>query len=194
MDHLQWQEKSRRIAFENHLFRMVLSNQQAPDGRMGTFTLLECSDWVNVVALTQTEAGELALLMVRQYRFGGQQVALEFPGGVIEEGEDTLAAAKRELLEETGYRAETWVKLGDINPNPSFMVNRTHTWLARDLSLPGIQNLDENEIIDVHVIPLAELMAGKHPDFEVNAIMLASWYWFERWLRDQGTELAVFGR
>ncbi len=194
MDHLQWQEKSRRIAFENHLFRMVLSTQQAPDGRRGTFTLLECSDWVNVVALTKTESGEPALLMVRQYRFGGQQLALEFPGGVIEEGEDNLSAAQRELREETGYQAATWEKLGDINPNPSFMVNRTHTWLARNLSLAGSQNLDENEIIDVHIVPLAELQAGAHPDFEVNAIMLVTWYWFERWMRDQGTDLFLSSR
>jgi 8-oxo-dGTP pyrophosphatase MutT (NUDIX family) len=185
MDHLQWREKNRRQMFENHLFRLVLSEQQAPDGRVGTFTLLECGDWVNVVALTEDGDGHAALLMVRQYRFGGRQVALEFPGGVIEPGEDTLEAAKRELLEETGYTAGRWEKLGDINPNPSFMVNRTHTWLARDLRLSAAQNLDANEIIDVHVVPVAELQAGAHPDFEVNAIMLVTWYWFERWLRGQ---------
>ena len=186
MDHLQWREKSRRTAYENHLFRMIVSDQQASDGRMGTFTLLECADWVNVIALARTTEDQPALLMVRQYRFGGQQVALEFPGGVIEPGETTLAAAQRELLEETGFTAGRWEKLGDINPNPSFMVNRTHTWLAQDLSLPGQQNLDDNEIIDVHFVPLAELDAGQQPDFEVNAIMLVSWYWFQRWRQRQG--------
>ena len=96
MEHLQWQELKRRTAFENHLFRMVESEQQAPDGRVGTFTLLECGDWVNVVALTKDAGGEPAFLMVRQYRFGGRQVALEFPGGVIEPGEDILVDAKSE--------------------------------------------------------------------------------------------------
>lgn len=185
MDHLRWREKSRRQAFENHLFRLVLSEQQASDGRVGTFTLLECGDWVNVVALTEDSEGRPSFLMVRQYRFGGRQVALEFPGGVIEPGEDTLVAAKRELLEETGYTAGTWEKLGDINPNPSFMVNRTHTWLARDLCFAGAQELDANEIIDVHMVPVAELEAGAHPDFEVNAIMLVTWYWYQRWRKKQ---------
>jgi len=181
MDNLTWTELARRTAFENHLFRLVLSDQTAADGKTGTFTLLECADWANVVALHPTPDGQPGLLMVRQYRIGGHQISLEFPGGVVDPGEDDAQAARRELREETGYLADEWIKIGAINPNPSFMTNRTHTWLARGLRRAGGQDLDPQEIIDVHTVALADIEAGLCPEFEVNAIMMASWYWFKRW-------------
>ena len=61
------------------------------------------------------------------------------------------------------------------------MVNRTHTWLASGLSRAGAQDLDPNEIIDIHFVPVRDLEEGRQVDFEVNAIMLVTWYWFQRW-------------
>lgn len=181
MHYLAWKERSRRTMFENNLFRLVLSDQESADGKSGTFTLLECPDWATVIALTQTADGSPGLLLVRQYRVGAKTLSLEFPGGAVEPGEEDQAAARRELLEETGYIADEWIKLGAINPNASFMTNRAHTWLARGLHRAGDQQLDPQEIIDLQTVAIADIEAGKHPEFEVNAIMMVSWYWFKRW-------------
>ena len=185
MHYLAWAEISRRIIFENKILRLVLSKQNDNTNKTAEFTLVECPDWATVIALCDMDDGQTGVLMVYQYRVGGQELSLEFPGGMIEAGESDQAAAQRELLEETGYRADEWIKIGDINPNPSFMTNRSHTWLARGLHKVSTQNLDPEELIDVRIVPLADLESGKCPEFEVNAIMLSSWYWFKRWRKSQ---------
>jgi len=90
-------------------------------------TVLEAPDWINVVALTQ----EGKLVMVRQHRFGNGEITMEIPAGIIEEGEESRDAATRELLEETGYSTKKWEYLGWVAPNPAFLNNRCHHWLAR---------------------------------------------------------------
>lgn len=177
-EHLEWRERSRNKVYEGRFFDLISSDQESNDGRRGDFILLECADWANTVALTVDEKGRDCLVLVRQYRIGGKAVSLEFPGGMIDEGEDPLAAAKRELLEETGFTADSWEKLGDINPNPSFMTNRTYCYLAQGLTRVSRQELDELESIDVHIVPIDELESGKHPEFLVNGVMVISWYWF----------------
>ena len=96
-------------------------------GREGEFYVLEAPDWINVVALT--EDGEIVL--VEQYRHGTRHNTLEIPGGMVDpEDESPLAAARRELLEETGYASEMWEEIGVVEPNPAILSNRCFTYLA----------------------------------------------------------------
>ena len=88
--------------------------------------VLASGDWVNVVP--RTPSGQL--VMVRQFRFGTRTVTLETPGGSVDPGEDHGAAARRELLEETGYGNGTWCYLGAVEPNPAFHDHLCHHWLA----------------------------------------------------------------
>ena len=92
--------------------------------------VLESVDWVNIVALT---ADGLSV-MVRQFRFGVDYTTLETPGGMVDPGEDSLAAARRELLEETGYGGGEWTYLGAVEPNPAFHDHLCHHWLASGVS------------------------------------------------------------
>ena len=88
--------------------------------------VLESVDWINVVALTD----EGLSIMVDQYRFGIGARTLETPGGMVDPGEDPLTAAKRELLEETGYGGGKWRHLGAVEPNPAIHPHLCHHFLA----------------------------------------------------------------
>jgi len=116
-------------------------------------TQLEAPDWVNVVALTP----EGEVVVVRQYRFGIEKVTTEIPAGTIEKGESSQAAAARELKEETGYTTPDWEYLGYVEPNPAFLNNKCHLWLAKDVAKTHPPELDEGENILVKVMSLKEL-------------------------------------
>jgi len=117
-------------------------------------TILEFHSWANVVALTKD--GEAVL--VKQYRHGVCEALLEFPGGVVEDDEDPMEGAKRELLEETGYSASQLIQVGQIYPNPALQTNTLHCFLALDAEKVGEQSLDAGEDIEVHLVPFNELV------------------------------------
>jgi 8-oxo-dGTP pyrophosphatase MutT (NUDIX family) len=118
-------------------------------------TIVEAPDWVNVVALTP----EGELVVVRQYRFGNGEITTEIPAGIIEEGESSQTAAARELKEETGYVSDTWEYLGWVMPNPAYLNNRCHHWLARDAIKEASPVLDPGENLEVAVLSWEELDA-----------------------------------
>ena len=140
--------------------------------------VLHPSGWVNMIALTEGQE----VLLVRQWRFGSGELSLEIPGGMIDPGERELDAAQRELLEETGYRAGEWTRLGEVRPNPAFMSNRCGTWLARDLSWIEEPKGDGSEEISVESAPLAAI-PGLISSGEIShALVVAAFYLYERWL------------
>jgi len=117
--------------------------------------VLETRDWVNVVALTP----ERNVVAVRQFRFGSQTVTTEIPGGVIDRGEAPIDAARRELREECGYSAERWTYLGAVQPNPAFLDNLCHHFLAEGARRTHAQELDEGEDISVLELSIDEVRA-----------------------------------
>lgn len=127
--------------------------ERETDGKQSTFFVIECPDWVNVIALTP----EKEVVLVEQYRYGTEEILLEIPGGVIDGGEDPAAAAKRELLEETGYSAGKWVFLGKSLPNPAMQNNTVHHYLALDCEKTAETNFDEHESLVTKLAPLSEI-------------------------------------
>lgn len=107
--------------------------------------LLEGGDAVQVVAETE----EQEIILVRQYRFGIRSYLYELPGGLIDAGEDPLAAARRELAEETAYQAYNWAVLGSNPANPVFMEGRVHHFAARNIYQAGEPRLDDGEEIEL---------------------------------------------
>ena len=107
------------------------------------------------------------LLMERQYRYPLGRVMLEFPAGKLDPGEDMLKTAQRELLEETGYRAERWEWLAEIHPIVSYTTERIEIFLAEGLVLER-QKLDAGEFLEPIVMKFADayalMQAGKISD------------------------------
>ena len=127
---------------------------ELPDGQIIEPIILEFSDWTCVFALTaQQEA-----ILVRLYRHGVGQVIWEIPGGVIDPGETPLEAARRELMEETGYGGGEFVAMPLISPNPDNHTNRMHIFLATGVEKQADQHPDDVDRIEVHPTPLDEVI------------------------------------
>ena len=131
----------------------VVEEKIVVDGRRFTYTYRPHGPVVHVVALTRS--GDAVL--VRQYRHPPRRVLLEIPAGAVDRGESTLAAARRELAEETGYTARRWVRLGGWHPAPSSSNMVTHYYLALDARRTRDQKLDDFEFIEVELVPFRRL-------------------------------------
>lgn len=110
-------------------------------------------DWVHVFAQT----GDAQLLIVRQFRYAAGVVCAELPGGVVDDGETPLEAAKRELLEETGYAAADWQSLGRVYANPARQTNSVHLFVARGARRVADQKLDHGEALSFERSSVADV-------------------------------------
>ncbi len=108
---------------------------------------------VGIVALTPSRE----LLLVSQFRLAASQVLWEIPAGCLEINEDPLAAAKRELEEETGYQAGRWHQLGEFFVSPGYTDEVIHVYLADDLR-PGKQKLDPDEYLNLTLMPFEQAL------------------------------------
>ncbi len=119
------------------------------------FFLINAPDWVNVIAVTPTHE----LVLVRQFRFGSNDISLEIPGGVMDPGEDPVATAVRELQEETGFVGVRARRLASVHPNPAMQTNRCHLILVEEAERRGDMKWDDNEEFEVLIAPVEEVYA-----------------------------------
>ena len=148
---------------------------QLPDGRiMDEYYVLEYPTFINVIAITKDDE----MVLVRQYRHGLGRTCFELVAGCVEEGEDPMVAAQRELLEETGFSGGEWTETMCYSCNASAMNNLSHSYLAVGVERTDTQHLDANEDIEVYTFPKDEvhkmLLRG---DF-MQASMIAPLYKF----------------
>jgi 8-oxo-dGTP pyrophosphatase MutT (NUDIX family) len=155
-----WKSLSEEPLGDFSIFRLSRTVRRSPStGRTHGFIRVDAPDWVNVIAVTPD--GEVVL--VAQYRHGTDAVTLEIPGGAVDDGESPLDAARRELEEETGYRAQSWAAIGWVEPNPAFMSNRCWTFLAAGCMPDGRAAPDPSEELVIRRVPVAafsELIDG----------------------------------
>jgi ADP-ribose pyrophosphatase len=152
---------------------------ELPNGMTIDGFVLEYGDWATIIALTKQQE----VVMVRQYRHGAQKVILELPGGAMEdEDENPMQAARRELLEETGYTSDNFIQIGCVSPNPANQTNLIYSFLALDARKVSEQNLDDAEDIEVVLKPLDEVIrmakSGElFQSMQVSAVFFALAYW-----------------
>lgn len=170
-DDLSWRIDGRSPGSDYRIFKTSFVDATHPGtGKEKKFSLIEAVDWVNVIALTPDDD----VVLIRQYRAGANAVCLEIPGGMIDEGEDALTAAKRELAEETGYTAKTWRALGSSLPNPAIQGNRLHSFLALDAACTVEQRFDSSEVIALTLAKLSDVRAMLRDGRIDHALVMAA--------------------
>ncbi|MFN8497736.1 MAG: NUDIX hydrolase [Anaerolineae bacterium] len=151
----QWHTLSRRLVYDSAPWLTLWEEHvRLPNGaEIPGFIVWKDRDVAMVFAVTAD--GQVPL--VSQYRHGIGQTTLDLPAGYLDEGEDPLVAAQRELEEETGYVGGAWRPLGALWRNSTRGNQRLFVYLAEGVRAGATPHLDETEDIDVHLVNLAEL-------------------------------------
>jgi 8-oxo-dGTP pyrophosphatase MutT (NUDIX family) len=171
----RWKKIGVRSVARTRIFEVQGVEYQHPQhATPREFSVINAPDWVNVVALTPAHE----LVLVRQFRYGTDDFSLEIPGGMIEPGEDPLAAGLRELQEETGFTGGRARLLGGVHPNPAMQNNRCHFVLAEGVVRTAALAWDENEEMAITTRPVDEVYALAFAGGITHALVLDALLFF----------------
>ena len=153
---------SSKVSFKGKVFHVSTEKVREPGGVVSTRDVIRHNGSVVVLAIgrrsnTATGVSEPTVLIERQYRHAAGKFLLELPAGRIEPGEKPLVAAKRELIEETGFRAKKWSRLVRYYASPGFLAEHMQVFLAEDIR-EGKAEPEADEKIELLHIPLSEML------------------------------------
>lgn len=176
-----WPTLSSRLVGDFRIFTVRSDEKVSPrTGQKHDFFIIECVDWVNVLAVTPDDH----LVMVEQFRHGSNTVELEIPGGIMDAGETSpVETGVRELREETGYAGRNARVLGQVFANPAIMTNTCYTVIVEDCTLQHAVQFDSGEDLITRLVPIADVgrlvASGKigHP------LVAVALYHFDLWRR-----------
>jgi len=173
----RWSRLASETVYRCRVFSLRRDRSRSPrTGLDHDFFVLDAGDWVNVVPVTANDE----VVLIRQYRHGVGDFTLEIPGGMIDPGDPSpLAAARREMLEETGYDSDDVIALGEIHPNPAIQGNRCHTFLARNVVKQREPSFDTTEEAEVVLVPsraIPDLVRSRQIS---HALVVVAFYWHD---------------
>jgi len=148
--------------------------ERETDGKHSTFFVIENPDWVNVIAITKQNE----VVLIEQYRHGAEQITLEIPGGMIDENETPETAAKRELLEETGFDAKKIILLGKSQPNPAIQNNKMFHFLAVGCEKIKEAEFNEHESVVTKLVSLSEIENLISGGKITHSLVIAAFHFF----------------
>jgi len=148
-------------------------SQRESDGAEFPFYCLENPEWVNVIPVTKS--GEIVL--IEQFRHGIEEVTLEIPGGMVDDGEDARLAAERELVEETGFAPRETILLGKSRPNPAIQNNWVYHYLAMDCEKVREPEFDATESVLTRLVPAAEIQNLIRDGRITHSLVIAAFHW-----------------
>lgn len=171
----KWLTVDTRTVYCTPIFDLHRRRSSHPHRGQRDFFIIEAPNWVNVIPLTEKDE----VVMVRQFRHGIEGFTLEIPGGMVDPDDPhPMEAARREMIEEAGYDAETILELGRVHPNPAIQPNYCYTYLARDVHRvrkPASNGAEETQVTLIPLRDIPELIAsGKI----THALVIAAFSFF----------------
>jgi 8-oxo-dGTP pyrophosphatase MutT (NUDIX family) len=173
----KWKTLKSKNILQNRIFSFNEEQVLSPKNKKFPVWVMEAPTWINIIPVTSDNR----IIMVKQYRFGNKEITLEIPGGMSEPNEDPKSAAIREMKEETGYTSENVIEIGSVSPNPALMNNQAITYLAFDVELTSIQNLDTMEDIEIIEINLEEVPRLIQNKTINHALVVSAFYFFDKY-------------
>jgi 8-oxo-dGTP pyrophosphatase MutT (NUDIX family) len=166
-----WKVLSREYLSRKLWYTVRVDRVELPTGAIiDEYWVNEYAPWVNVVAVTADDQ----VVLIRQYRHGLEQIHFELPAGTTDPGETSLeGAARRELLEETGYGGGRWTPLMTLSANPALQNNLTYTFLAEGVEPLDKPDLDVGEDLRTHLCPVDDVEAMLDGDDFIQALHAA---------------------
>jgi len=166
-----------RLAYEGVFLKVFEDRVRCPDGHIAPREYLRHPGAVMMIPLLD----DGRLVLERQYRYPLRRSFIEFPAGKIDEGESLLGCAQRELLEETGYRADQWIHLGDFHNAIGYCDEKIYVYLARGLALDTART-DDGEVLEVFTATLEQLLDWIRDGSVTDVKTIVGAYWLQRHL------------
>ncbi len=175
--------KNTSEVYKGRIFDFVTEELTLPNGRETDMAFIRHPGSTAVVPLM----GDNTVVMELQYRHPVAEYLLEIPAGTLEPGESPLDCAQRELIEETGFRAQEFIKLAKIHIIPAYSDEEIHVFIAKGLT-PAKQDLDPDEIIEVVTYPFEKVLQmikhGRNTDALTNLSLQMAWFYINGRSRD----------
>ena len=174
-----WEKLSTEPLADYRIFNIRQDTSRSPrTGNTHGFYVLEAPDWINIIPITP----DGNVVFIHQFRHGTEQITLEVPGGMVDDTDDDPGeGARREMLEETGYKAEQIIHIGTVEPNPAFLNNRCHTYLALNAHWVQTPQFDGAEDIAVEEIPVTAVPTLITSGKITHALVVCAFYHLDQW-------------
>ncbi len=171
-----WKRNSSKPIADCRVFRVREDFcERESDNLQGTFYVIENTDWVNVIALTKSQE----VVLIEQFRHGIEEIILEIPGGMIDGDESPETAARRELLEETGFSADEFIYLGKSRPNPAIQNNWIYHFAVVDAEKVQETAFDEHESVITKLVPSTDIKNLIADGKITHSLVVAAFYFLE---------------
>jgi len=171
-----WKRKSSKKVADCRVFNVREDFcERESDGLEHSFFVIENPDWVNIIALTK----ENEVVLIEQFRHGIEEIILEIPGGMIDKNEKPETAARRELLEETGYSSDEFIFLGKSRPNPAIQDNWIYHFAAVNAEKIEEVNFDEHESVITKLLPFKDVKKLISDGNITHSLVVSAFYFLE---------------
>lgn len=174
----RWQRIQRELRGDFEVFRVYRDVRRSPrTGEDHIFHLIESPDWVNIIPIT----ADGQIVMIEQFRHGANRLTLEIPGGLVDASDASPRdAARREMIEETGFDSAEITFIGRVSPNPAIQTNLCYSYVARGVSRVRAQTLDGAEDIAVRLVDPAYLPDLIADGSVGHALVIAAFYMYQQ--------------
>jgi len=171
----RWKTLANEVVYHTPIFDLQRRRASHPRRGERDFYILDATDWINIIPLTR----DRQVVMVRQFRHGIADFTIEIPGGMVDADDASpMHAARREMIEETGYDSEAIIALGKVHPNPAIEGNICHSFLARNVTLGRKPRETGAEETHVELVPLADIKPMIASGEIMHALTIAAFSFF----------------